>query len=162
MSHCTLIIQVVLTRICNKVWLRTYYLITDWAPLWVHPAPPWDVIETKHKAVFHSTGAYLASESMWDTPGNKGASLHPPARWAYPFAFLWLHLFNKLGVGFKGQGAKSLKSIMSALSKLNQNQMPVQVLICFEGNVFFYCIGSDFRNKLQMWRNSIFISKCVL
>lgn len=47
--------------------------------------PLWDVTEAKHKAVFHGAAAYLASESMWDMPGNKGVSLRQQAGWAYPF-----------------------------------------------------------------------------
>lgn len=47
--------------------------------------PRRDVTQAKHKAVFHGAAAYLASESMWDMPENKGASLRQLTGWAYPF-----------------------------------------------------------------------------
>lgn len=55
--------------------------VTGLSPL----CPLCDVTGAKHKAVFHGAAAYLASESMWDMPGNKGASLSPRPGWAYPF-----------------------------------------------------------------------------
>lgn len=55
--------------------LPAHWLVSPQSPL----CPLWDVTEAKHKAVFHGAGAYLASESMWDMLGNKGASLHPLA-----------------------------------------------------------------------------------
>lgn len=61
--------------------LPAHWLVFPPGPL----CPRRDVTQAKHKAVFHGAAAYLASESMWDMPGNKGASLRQLTGWAYPF-----------------------------------------------------------------------------
>lgn len=61
--------------------LPAHWLVFPPGPL----CPRWDVTQAKHKAVFHGAAAYLASESMWDMPENKGASLRQLTGWAYPF-----------------------------------------------------------------------------
>lgn len=74
-------VSVPLIRCDTEDILPAHWLLSPLSPL----CPLWDVTGAKHKAVFHGAGAYLASESMWDMPGNKGASLRPLAGWAYPF-----------------------------------------------------------------------------
>lgn len=90
-----------LRRCGSKNTSPHHWLICPLSPL----CPLWEVTETKHKAGFHGAGAYLASQSMWDMPGNKGASLSPQAASEYPFHFAWFFLFDKFIVSFRGGGS---------------------------------------------------------
>lgn len=57
-----------------------YYLFTACAFLNTF-CPHRDITVAKYNAGFHRVQAYLALESMWDMPMNKGPSLHQQAGW---------------------------------------------------------------------------------